>query len=263
MIAACTLSQAAYLSLYEFFTIYSPRDYLISWIPRIGLQLAFFYLMAGFIGGGELRTFLLVGNSAHLSVHGVLVYATQSIGRELGAGTMILLLATPARMILVLIGRNLAMAANGVLTAAIGLAISLIALGAPLDASRLAGAGMLLVVIAGSAYGLAVLIGSVMLRFPEYQNAASNLVGLSMAVLCGVNVPVEILPGPVQAVANVLPLTHGLAGLRALLAGAAPDAILGPVAVEIVVGLAYVTLAFFSFKYFLERARARGTLDFH
>jgi len=58
-------------------------------------------------------------------------------------------------------------------------------------------------------------------------------------------------------------LTHGLAGLRALLAGAAPDAILGPVAVEIVVGLAYVTLAFFSLKYFLERARARGTLDFH
>lgn len=263
MDAARTFGQAAYLSLYEFFTVYSPRAYLVSWIPRIVLQLAFFYFVAGFIGGSDLRMFLLVGNSAHLSAHAVLVYATQGIGRELGGGTLVMLLATPARTVIVLLGRSLAMGVNGVLTAGMGLGMSLLAVGTAVDAGRLAGAAALLLVIAASTYGLAMLIGSVMLRFPQYQNAASNLVGLSMAVLCGVNVPVAFLPEPVQAVAAVLPLTHGLSALRDVLAGAGPEQIVLPVALEVAVGASYFVLAHFSFVHFLRRARARGTLDFH
>lgn len=263
MIAARTFGQAAYLSLYEFFTVYSPRAYLISWIPRIVLQLAFFYFVAGFVGGDDLRMFLLVGNSAHLSAHAVLVYATQGIGRELGGGTLVMLLATPARIVTVLLGRNLAMGVNGVLTAAIGLGVSLLAVGTSADAGRLTAAAAVLFVIALSTYGLAALIGSVMLRFPQYQNAASNLVGLSMAVLCGVNVPLAFLPEPVQVVGALLPLTHGLVALRAVLAGAGPEAILMSVTQEIAVGSMYFALAYCSFVQFLQRARARGTLDFH
>ncbi len=85
---------------------------------------------------------------------------------------------------------------------------------------------------------------------------------LSMAVLCGVNVPVTFLAEPVQAVAAVLPLTHGLAALRALLAGVPPEHVLGAVALEIAIGIAYFALARFSFVYFLRRARARGDARF-
>jgi hypothetical protein len=39
-----------------------------------------------------------------------------------------------------------------------------------------------------------------------------------MAV-AGANVPVDFWPGPVQAVANLLPVTHGLLAVRQLLDG--------------------------------------------
>lgn len=263
MVAARTLGQAAYLSLYEFFTIYSPAGYGLSFVPRVALQLAFFYLVAEFVGGSDLRSFLLVGNAAQLSVHTVLVFASNGIGRELSGGTLVLLLATPARVALVLAARSLAVAANGVLTAAIGLAIALVAIGAPVDLPRLAGAAALLGIIALSAYGLALALGGLMLRFPDYMAVASNLLGIGMMVVCGVTVPVDVLPAPLQAIAAALPLTHGLAALRALLAGAGPDVVAGLVARELAVGFAYLAVATVAFRYFLQRARAHGTLDFH
>lgn len=263
MVGARTFGQAAYLSVYEFFTIYSPFGYVLSFVPRVALQLAFFYLVAEFVGGEDLRSFLLVGNAAQLSVHTVLVFASNGIGRELSGGTLVLLLATPARAALVLTGRGLAVAANGVLTAAIGLAIALLAIGAPVEPGRLVAAAGLLAVMALSSYGLALALGGLMLRFPDYMAVASNLVAIGMMVICGVTVPVGFMPAPLQALATVLPLTHGLAALRALLAGAAPEHVVGLVTRELVIGLGYLLVATAAFRHFLQRARARGTLDFH
>lgn len=262
-VAARTFGHAAYLSVFEFFDRYTPREWVIAWLPRVVLQLAFFYGVASFVGGSDLRAFLLIGNATQTSVHALMVFATQAVGRELSGGTMVLLLATPARVIAALLGRGLAEVGNGLLSSAIALAVALMVLGVPLDPLRLLGAAGVLLSIAASTYGLAMLLGSVMLRFPQYQNAASNLVGISTAVLCGVNVPVSYLPAPVQVVSNALPLTHGLAALRAILGGAEPDIVLGALALELAVGTGYVLLARLSFAHFLARARARGTLDFH
>jgi ABC-2 type transport system permease protein len=262
-LAARTFGQAAYLSLYEFFTVYTPRGYVVSWIPRIVLQLAFFYWMAGFIGGSDLRVFILIGTTAQMCAHAILVFATQGVGRELALGTMVLLIATPARPIVVLLGRSLAMAGNGLVTAAIGLAVSLAVLRVPLEPARLLGAAAILVVIAATVYGLAMLVASVTLRYPTYQNAASNLAGLAMIVLCGVTVPIEVLPEPLQALSYAIPLTYGLAALRAVLAGAGPQDLIAPIALALASGAAYFVLASVSFAHFLNRARARGTLDFH
>lgn len=263
MVAARTFSQAAYLSIYEFFAIYSPIGYVLSFVPRVGLQLAFFYLVAEFVGGKDLRAFLLVGNAAQLSVHTVLVFASNGIGRELSGGTLVLLLATPARAALVLTGRGLAVAANGVLTAAIGLAIALVAIGAPVGPGHLLAAAGLLTVMALSSYGLALALGGAMLRYPAYMAVASNLVAIGMMVLCGVTVPVEFMPAPLQALATILPLTHGLAALRALLAGGPPEQIVALVVREVIIGIGYLLVATAAFRYFLQRARQRGTLDFH
>lgn len=262
-VAARTFGYAAYLSVFEFFSRYRPLEWVIAWVPRIVLQLAFFYWLAEFLGGSDLRAYLLIGSAAQTAVHVLLVFATQAIGRELWGGTMILLLATPARLLVVLTGRGLADMANGLVTAAIGLAVTFAALGLATEVHLVVGAAAILLVISASAYGLALFIGSVMLRFPQLQNAVSNLVGQSMLVLCGVMVPVSFLAPPLQVVAAILPLTHGLEGLRALLAGAGPERVIPPLAREVTVGAAYLVLANLSFAHFLYRARARGTLDFH
>lgn len=262
-IAVRTFGQAAHLSLHEFFQVYSVVGYVVSWIPRVVIQLAFYYWLGGFVGGTDLSAFMAIGMAAQMCAHSTLVFATQGIGRELAIGTMVLLIASPARPIVVMLGRSLAMAGNGLLTAAIGLAVSLPVLGIDLDASRLLGAIPVLFVIALTSYGIAMLLASVMLRYPEYQNAASNLVGFVLIVIGGVTVPVEVLPGPVQVISNVIPFTHGLDALRALLAGAEASQVIQPLALALAGGAAYFALASLSFRHFLDRARARGTLDFH
>jgi ABC-2 type transport system permease protein len=262
-IAARTFGQAAYLSLHEFFRVYTPLGYLLSWIPRIVVQLAFYYWLGDFVGGSDLRAFMIIGSSAQMCAHATLVFATQGIGRELAMGTMVLLIATPARPIVVMLGRSLAMAGNGLVTAAIGLAVALPVLGIDVDASRLLGAIPVLFVIALTSYGIAMLLASVMLRYPEYQNAASNFIGFVLIVIGGVTVPVEVLPGPVQIISYAIPFTHGLDALRAVLAGAEPTQVIQPLALALAGGAVYFALASLSFGHFLDRARARGTLDFH
>ncbi len=198
-----------------------------------------------------------------MCAHATLVFATQGIGRELAMGTMVLLIATPARPLVVMLGRSLAMAGNGLVTAAIGLAVALPVLGMDLDAWRLLAAIPVLFVIALTSYGIAMLLASVMLRYPEYQNAASNFVGFVLIVLGGVTVPVEVLPGPVQVISYAIPFTHALGALRAVLAGAEPSQVIQPLAIAVTGGAVYFALASLSFRHFLDRARGRGTLDFH
>lgn len=262
-LALRTFGQAAHLSLNEWFQVYTLVGYLTSWIPRVGFQLAFYYWVGAFVGGSDVSAFMIIGSAAQMCAHATLVFATQAVGRELGAGTLVLMIATPARPIVVLLGRSLAMAGNGLLTAAIGLVLALPVLGMPLDAGRLLGAIPILVVIAGTSYGIALVVASVMLRYPSYQNAVSNLVGSAMIVLSGVVVPVHVLPEPVQILSYALPFTFGLEALRAVLAGSDPAEIMRPLALAIAGGAVYFVIAALSFALFLDRARARGTLDFH
>ena len=49
-----------------------------------------------------------------------------------------------------------------------------------------------------------------------------TLVMTPMMLLCGVFFPVEQLPGPIQAITQVLPLTHAVALSRPLMSGAVP-----------------------------------------
>jgi ABC-2 type transport system permease protein len=96
----------------------------------------------------------------------------------------------------------------------------------------------------------------------ETRNVAGNLAHLSLMVLCGVQVPVTFWPGWVQAVAGVLPVNHGLAGLRTLLAGGPwPDVGRG-LALELLVGLGWLVVAAVTFRRFAEHGRRDGSIEF-
>ena len=43
----------------------------------------------------------------------------------------------------------------------------------------------------------------------------ANLLVFCFLLFCGVNIPLDVLPGWMQAVSNVLPFTHGLQAVRA------------------------------------------------
>jgi ABC-2 type transport system permease protein len=117
--------------------------------------------------------------------------------------------------------------------------------------------------IAASSYGLASLLGSLVLRFTGYRNAASSFNGFTLLAIAGVNVPLTVLPDWVQVIALSIPLAHGLLALRGVLAGAPPSYVLSQIATEAVLGIAYVAAANLSLRVFIDSARTAGTFDFH
>jgi ABC-2 type transport system permease protein len=253
---------AGRLSVAEFFGFWSLRTYAIVWVPRIFFQTAFFALLTTFAGGPELLRFALVGNAAYLACQAILTMATASIQWELGAGTVPLLVASSANPLIVFIGRNLAMGVHGIATGTVTLLIATL-FGLTLDVFDWLGAVAILVVIAATSYALASLLGSLVLRFTEYRNAASSLVGFTLLAIAGVNVPLAVLPGWLQTVALSLPLTHGLLALRGLLGGAPRADVLAQIGIEAALGLVYGAAAYLSLRVFIDSARRAGTLDFH
>jgi ABC-type polysaccharide/polyol phosphate export permease len=87
-----------------------------------------------------------------------------------------------------------------------------------------------------------------------------NLAYAILIVLCGVNFPVESLPPAVQVVSQALPLTHGLAAVRAIFAGSLAE-VPRLILVEAALGALYATSGYALFRVAEHRARALGTLE--
>jgi ABC-2 type transport system permease protein len=256
------LRRAAHLSLAEFFDRYPPKLYFISWLPRSVFQLAFFGLLAQFIGGPGYLSFVVVGTVAHATYIGALVLMASFIGSELGTGTIPLLVAAPSHPLLVLVGRNAALLGNAVLTGSVTLALATVVLQLDISPGHLVAAIGVVLLMTISVYGFGLLIGSIALRIPDYRNTISNLSGIALTFLAGVYVPVQALPEAVRAISEVLPVTHGLQVLRHVTLGTPVD-VAAALAAEAAIAVVLFALSIVSFSFFLRSARSQGTLDFH
>jgi ABC-2 type transport system permease protein len=256
------LTRAAYLSLYQYFAFYSPKAYVLTWIPRVLLETLFLALVAQFIGGPDLLLFTVVGFAGYRTLHTTVSFTSNSVSSELFAGTIPLLVGSPTDPTLVLTGRNLAWMFHGVSTGALTIAIAAL-LGLPVTLASLLTALAALMIIELSAYALGLFVGSLLLRSPGLGITAGNVVGFTLFAISGVTVPLASLPAAVQAVALAAPLSHGLLALREIVGPGDPAVYLPLLAQEAAVGAVYLALALVSFRFFLSEARSRGTLDFH
>jgi ABC-2 type transport system permease protein len=109
-----------------------------------------------------------------------------------------------------------------------------------------------------SAAGVGLLVSTLLLLFGlRAEVSAWSSVSLVL-LLCGVYYPVSILPGPLQAVAALVPLTYLLEAFRAHV-GFAP--VFGaPLLRGYVLALAYVAGGYALFVWAVERARRTGML---
>ena len=255
------MGRAAYMSLYDYFGLYNPKAYVLTWIPRVVLEALFYALLSSFIGGQSYLAFMLVGLAGYRTLHSTVTFTSGSVTGELFNGTVPLLVGAPTDPIIVLTGRNLAWMFHGLSTGVITMAVA-VALGVQLTVTSALGVLFVLVVIELSAFGLGLFVGSVVLRFPGFGNLVGNIVGFTLFAIAGVTTPLAVLPSAVQTVALALPLSHGLLALRAIVAQADAEITVPLVTQEILIGALYLLLATFSYRLFLDRARRRGTLDY-
>lgn len=255
------LRYAALGGVQDFFALYTWKTWTLGWLLRVIAQVIFFTLIGKLLGSTDRVHFLLVGNAAFLAAMTVL-FVVQSTTWERYAGTIPLLIASPAHPLVVLLGRSVQWIPDAVASSLAALLVVGPLFDLPVQWPTAAAVVPLVFLITLSTYCMGAFFGSVVLRWTEARNLVSNIVQGVMMAVAGVNVPLTYLPDWVQVIAKAVPLTHGLLAVRGVLDGAPTADVLSYAAREAVVGLGWLLVAALSFRWFLEGGRRDGSIDF-
>jgi ABC-2 type transport system permease protein len=255
------LRSAAICGWSEYYSIFSWRTWLTGWYLRVLAQVSFFALIGKLLGSDAKTQYLLVGNSVLLATV-VSLFAIPSTAWERWAGTLPLLVAAPTSPVVVFAGRSVAILVDAVASSLGAFFAAAAIFGVPLPWPRVLLVVPLVCLVALASYALALFLGGWIVRAPAFRNVASNVTHTTIMAIAGVNVPVAFYPRPVEWLAEVLPLTHGLRAIRGVLAGSAAGAVLGNAALELAVGLGWLVLALLTFERFAEHGRRDGSIEF-
>lgn len=241
-------------------------------LANILFQVLIFYFLARMIDGGQggsrhleqygddYFTFALVGIAFTGLFNAGLINFTTSIRQQLMAGVLEAMAATPIRSFSLLFYSLLFPLGFEVLKAFFYVAFGAFALGAEVALVR---PGLLAATLALSAvvFGcLGVIAGALIVYFKRgdplawFLSSATSLVG-------GVFFPVSVLPGWLELVAKLVPVTYAVDALRAALIPAATLTDVGhDLAALGVFAVVLVPAAWYAATIVIEKARMQGNL---
>jgi ABC-2 type transport system permease protein len=234
-----------------------PAHYFPTMLGGPLFQILFFAYLGRFTHAQD-DAFFAVGNAVQVAAMAGVFGMSITIGGERWTQTLGPLLATPASRLAIFLGRALPNLVQGLIVSTFGFCVARLALdfNPPLSSVPRLALIVLVTTTACTAFGLAV--GALGLRLRDSFMVA-NPVYFLMLLLCGVNVPLHVLPDWLAAIGRTLPLTHGIEAARAVARGDAVPWNL--VATEAAIGAAYAVLAYFMLRFFEEESRRRATLD--
>jgi ABC-2 type transport system permease protein len=219
-----------------------------------------FFAYVGRFAELENDTFFVTGNAVQLSAMAGVYGMAMTIGGERWTQTLSPLLATPANRLPLFLGRALPLIANGIITSAFAFTVGALLLDFNLPAGRIPALAVVVVASAFACTALGLVVGALGLRGRDVFFLA-NLVVFSLLLFCGVNIPLDSLPGWIQAVGRALPLTHGIEAARAIAEGASLAEVDHLVWTELVIGACYAAAAFGLFRLFEFEGRRRASLE--
>ncbi len=246
------------------------------------LILVFMLEIIGGSAGRSLRGFVVVGSALWSFVmSGIAGLAWAVLDDRERYRMLKYLVVSPSDLVVLLLGRGLARIVVGAMGAAITLAVGVIALGVAFDPGRIDWPLLVIVNIAGLAaiVALGVRLAATVIQTRQESWSYPEAVAGALFLLTGAVFPLAVLPGPVQAIGLVLPITWWLEGVRlALFPGGTSSAggpgslwleLTGrtvPTGPEVVAALlatgALVTLAsLVAFRFSERRAKDLGLFD--
>jgi ABC-2 type transport system permease protein len=236
-----------------------PAIYIPTMLGSTLFQILFF----AYVGrNAQLRddAYFVVGNAVQISAMAGIYGMAMAIGGERFQGTLSPLLVTPANRLPLFLGRMVPQIANGLIVSAFGFVMSRLLLDFHPPLSSVPALALVVLVSATSCTCFGACFGAIGLRVRDVFVGA-NVVYFLMLLLCGVNVPLETLPGWLQAIGRGLPLTHGIEAARAVAEGASLSAVSGPLGTEALIGAVYAAAGFGLFRLFEIEGRRRATLE--
>jgi ABC-2 type transport system permease protein len=234
-------------------------------VANVVVSIAAFYFFARILGRGAFHgyepfAFILIGMAVNDYMTTSMVCYGQAIRGNQPLGTLKMVLATPTSPTAFLLYSSLypvwRSAADAVLYVSAGLLFGL-------ELARVNVLGVLVIfllsVMAFSSIG--ILSATFTLVFKRGDPLMWLVGGLSW-LLGGVYYPIDILPRFLRDAAQLLPITHALAGMRAaLLGGASFGTLLPQIGVLALFALVGLPLSLAGFCWGLRRARVTGTLS--
>ena len=247
------------LSYRALFNWIHPLIYVTTMLGSPLFQVLFFAYLGRFTGLRD-DTYFVVGNAVQVSAMSGIYAMTMTIANERQFGTLSPLLATPANRPALFLGRALPVIVNGLVVSAFGFAVGLAFLDFDVAAEDAGALVVVVVITVASCTALGMLLGSVGLRARDVF-FLSNLVYFLMLLVCGVNIPVDELPGWLEAISRAIPLTHGIEAAREVAAGASLSDVSDLVVTELAIGALYTAAAFALFRLFEFEGRRRASLE--
>jgi ABC-2 type transport system permease protein len=236
-----------------------PAMYIPTMLGSPLFQLIFFTKL-GQYAHAESRDFYIVGNAVQACAMSSVYGMTMSVANERQFGTLGPLLASPANRAAVFLGRGVPVLANGLLVSAFTFGIGALLLGFRPGLDAVPSLAFIVLVTVASCTCFGMLLGSIGLRAKDFWFAA-NLTYFLMLLFCGVNIPLDDLPGWMSAVGRCLPLTHGIAAARQVASGAGLGQVAGLIWTEAGIALAYSAAAYGLFRVLERESRRKAVLD--
>ena len=233
------------------------------YIPSLLVAPVFQILLFVYIGRSaalESDEFYVVGNAIQYAAVPCLFAMMFTVAGERYQRTLGYLLATPAPRLPLFLGRAVPVVVNGFFVATFALFVGGAIVGIDVPTSAYLPLVLVAFVSAFGCTGFGLLGAGIGLLLRDQAVLANLLFGL-LLIFTGANVPIEQLPGWMQAISNGLPFTHGIEAGRRVADGASLSDVGGLLATEAVIGFVY-TVAGYAFIRGAETASRRyATLE--
>lgn len=250
----------AWISYRALFRWYAPTSYVASKILLPLELLLLFTLLGRFALGPAWVPWIVVGNSVLMAAQNGVYGLVITIGEERFAGTLPLILSTPANRFAVFCGRGLVHALDGMVSVAVALLLASLVFRINFSQTNWGVLAAAIVVAALSTTGFGLLLGSVSLMVRDVY-IVMNTAYLILLALAGVTVPVRLLPEWAVWITPLLPVSRSAEAARGALSGASMHTVAGSLGIELLVGSGYMVLGFLVYRYLEVASRRCGQYD--
>jgi ABC-2 type transport system permease protein len=247
------------ISFRALFSFLRPEIYIPSMLVAPIFQILLFVYI-GRNAGLESDEFYVIGNALQYAAIPCVFAMGFAIGGERYQQTLGYILVSPARRLPLFLGRAVPVMLNGAFVAAFSLTVGGLLLGIDVPSSALGPLAVVVLVSAFSCTGLGLINAALGLRVRETAVLGNIIFGL-LLIFTGANVPLEELPGWMQAISNRVPLTHGIEAARELANGASIGDVSGLLATEFAVGVAYAAIGYAALRFMERESRRRASIQ--
>lgn len=206
-------------------------------------------------------TYLLVGALLWNYLSMLFDVLSETVSWERWEGTIEYTFMSPSSRVTHLLGMGLYAVFYGILQTALTLGVCYLFFDLDLSRANYWGALLILAVCSVSLVGFGIVAAVLPLLSPEKGQQVSYIVSSVLLLVSGVYYEVDVLPGWMQAIATVSPVTYALQGARAaLLDGAGAARLWESIWPLLIMGVVFVPLGIFIFHLGESYAKRTGKL---